>query len=75
MNSINKFKLNEFMHVDTMYADVSNLSNIPHFSSDQTIDFENSLFTSSTIQFDYNNRISCAIGIESKNQIKKPVYI
>ena len=69
MNNISKFELYEFMHVDTMYADVSNLSNIPSYNLTTSINPSNSLFTSSTIQFTYMNRFSCSIGIESKKQI------
>ncbi len=70
MNSINKFELYEFIHVDTMYADISNLSNVPSYNATTTINPTNSLFTSSAIQFSYKNRLLCAIGIESKKQIK-----
>ena len=70
MNSINKFELYEFIHVDTMYADISNLSNVPSYNTTTTINPTNSLFTSSAIQFSYKNRLLCAIGIESKKQIK-----
>tara|TARA_Y100001970_G_scaffold93375_1_gene117720 strand:- start:5974 stop:7266 length:1293 start_codon:yes stop_codon:yes gene_type:complete len=69
MNKINSFEMKEMVHVDTMYADVGNLSSVPSYSSSTTINPENGLFTSTVIQLNYKNRISLAIGVESKKRI------
>ena len=74
MNKISQFTIAEMVHVDTMYADVGNLSNVPNYSSSIDIKPENDVFTSSVIQINYKNRLSCAIGIESKKQINSLTY-